>query len=68
VGRVHAQSGGARRGGNPVTGNAGKVRDVLHGSVHPSNVKSGQIFQLEVTYVDPFGFTHHSVPNGCIIP
>jgi hypothetical protein len=54
--------------GNPITGDPGKVRDILHGSVNPGKLRSGEVFQLEVSYVDPFGFTHHSVPNACIIP
>lgn len=55
-------------GGKLVSGDPGKARDILHGSVNPSKAKSGQVFHLEVAYVDPFGFPHHSVPNGCIIP
>ena len=34
----------------------------------PAQNKSGQIYQLEAVFTDPFGFIHHSVPNACVIP
>jgi RHS repeat-associated protein len=55
-------------GGRPASGDPFKVRDVLHGSVNPTKALSGEVFQLQVSYIDPFGFTHKSVPNACYIP
>ena len=49
-------------------GEVGKVRDILHNSLPAEFATPGKVFSLVVTYVDPFGFTHTNVPNGCIIP
>jgi RHS repeat-associated protein len=39
-----------------------------HGSVAPTHATRGAIFRIDATLVDCFGFTHRSVPNGCVIP
>ena len=51
----------------PVNGEV-KSRNILHGRVSPSKFVSGDVFQLAVTHVDPFGFTHRNVPNACVVP
>jgi hypothetical protein len=54
-------------GGKAVSGEI-KQRYILHGTVRRSKAIPGQVFQLEIVHVDPFGFRHTSVPNARIIP